>query len=119
MGVVVKWEEEQTSVRKFSYFLLWGQEKARVIYKNHSCQTGIFSLAPKKVNTALTPKIATFGAESFTLYRSVKSLLLTMRKKKERIHTPTHSPKNLVLPNQKTALLEEEYNIYLIGSSYI
>lgn len=90
---VAKWEGDWKSGSRF-YFLLQGQEKARVMYENRSCQTGLFSLAAKKLNTPVTPKISTFGAETFTFYCSVKSLLLTMRKKKTIISIYT-APKTL------------------------
>lgn len=114
---VDKWEEDQTSGRRFSYFLLRGQEKARVIYKNHSCETGIFSL-----NTPVTPKIATFGAETFTVYCSVKSVLLTMRKKKgKRKNTyPYTQPQEpcLAQPKNLPFLRKKRIYIWLVAVIY-
>ena len=57
---VYKWEEEDwTSGSRLGYFLLQGQDKARIIYKNHSCQTGLFSSAAKRVSIPVAPKILT------------------------------------------------------------
>lgn len=57
---VYKWEEEDwTSRSRLCYFLLQGQDKASIIYKNHSCQTGLFSSAAKRVSIPVAPKIIT------------------------------------------------------------